>query len=79
MKKLVFLIVLLYATTQTYSQCACCAAAGTSASSTDSNNGIFTLPTNQWVIEGYGDYRTIQNGDALQADEKLLKNMFISS
>ena len=79
MKKTLLLIVFLYSTTQTFSQCACCAAAGASASSIDSNNGIFTLPTNQWVIEGYGDYRTIQNGDALQADEKLLKNMFISS
>lgn len=80
MKKIIVLIVVaLYATTQAYSQCACCAAAGASASSNDYNNGVLTLPKKQWVIEGYGDYRTIQNGNAFQADEKLLRNMFISS
>ena len=80
MRKIIVLIVAtFYATTQAYSQCACCAAAGASASSNDYNNGILTLPKNQWVIEGYGDYRTIQNGNTPEEDEKLLKNMFISS
>ena len=79
MKKIVLFVIAFYATTQTYSQCACCAAAGASASSNDYNNGIFTLPKNQWVIEGYGDYRTIKKGNAPEEDEKLLKNMLISS
>ncbi len=79
MKKIVLFVIAFYATTRTYSQCACCAAAGASASSNDYNNGIFTLPKNQWVIEGYGDYRTIKKGNAPEEDEKLLKNMLISS
>lgn len=73
------MVVALYATTQTYSQCACCAAAGTSSAINDYNNGILTLPKNKWVIEGYGDYRTIKNGNAPEEDEKLLDNMFIGS
>lgn len=79
MKKIILLIVVFYSTTQTYGQCACCAGAGASASSSDYNNGIFTLPKNQWVFETYGDYRTIKNGNAPEEDEKLLKNMFINS
>ena len=67
------------ATVQTYSQCACCAASGASASSNDYNNGILTLQKNQWAIEAYGDYRTIKNGNAPEEDEKLLENMFMSS
>ena len=70
MRKIIVLIVAtFYATTQAYSQCACCAAAGASASSNDYNNGILTLPKNQWVIEGYGDYRTIQYGNTPEEDE----------
>ncbi len=80
MKKIIVLIVVtFYVTTQTYSQCACCVAAGASATSNDYNNGALIMPKSQWVIEGYGDYRTIQNGNAFQDDEKLLKNMFVSS
>jgi len=79
MKKILLLIVLIYSTTQVYSQCACCAAAGASASSNDFNNGIFTLPKNHWVIENYSDYRTVKNGNSPEEEEKLLKNMFISS
>ncbi len=80
MKKIIlFFVVVLLASTHTYSQCACCAAAGASASSNDFNNGIFTLPKNQWVIETYGDYRTIKNGNTPEEDEKLLKNMLIGS
>jgi hypothetical protein len=80
MKKIILLFVVALCTTvQVYSQCACCAAAGASASSNDYNNGIFTLPKNQWVLETYGDYRTIKNGNAPEEDEKLLENMFIGS
>ncbi|MBC7438553.1 MAG: hypothetical protein H7250_01015 [Flavobacterium sp.] len=79
MKKIIVLIVALCATAQVYSQCACCASAGASASSNDYNNGILALQKNQWVIEAYGDYRTIKNGNAPEEDEKLLENMFISS
>ena len=80
MKKIILLFVVAFlATTHTYSQCACCAAAGASATSNDYNNGIFTLQKKQWVIETYGDYRAIKNGNAPEEDEKLLKNMFISS
>jgi hypothetical protein len=80
MKKImIFMVVALYTTTQAYSQCACCAASGVSSSISDYNNGILTLPKNQWVVEGYGDYRTIKNGNAPEEDEKLLENMFIGS
>ena len=80
MKKIILLIVVVfYSTTSVYSQCACCAAAGASASSNDYNNGILTLPKDEWVIEIYGDYRTIKNGNSPEEDEKLLKNMFIST
>ncbi|TDD96947.1 transporter [Flavobacterium cellulosilyticum] len=80
MKKIILLFVLaLFATTSSYSQCACCAASGASATSTDYNNGILTLQKKQFVIETYGDYRTIQDGHAHEHDEKLLKSMFISS
>ena len=79
MKKIIVFVVAFCTTVQTYSQCACCAAAGASASSNDYNNGILTLPKKQWVIETYGDYRTIINGNAPEEDEKLLENMFISS
>lgn len=79
MKKIIVLVVALCATAQVYSQCACCAAAGASASSNDYNNGILTLPKHQWIIEAYSDYRTIKNGNAPEEDEKLLENMFIGS
>jgi hypothetical protein len=79
MKKIIVLVVTFCATIQLYSQCACCAAAGASASSNDYNNGILTLQKKQWVIETYGDYRTIKNGNASEEDEKLLENMLISA
>jgi len=80
MKKLLFLFVVTFCTTiEVKSQCACCAAAGASATSNDYNNGILTLEKNNWVIETYGDYRTIKSGTMPEGEEKLLKNMFISS
>ena len=44
-----------------YSQCACCA--GAASASGDFNNGIFTLPKNQFVLETYADFRTIRGGN----------------
>lgn len=79
---------LLVTSTQVYSQCACCVGAGTGSSNGDYNNGILTLQKKQLVLEGYGDYRTIQEGEAHQhlhetsnstVEETPLKDMFISS
>ncbi|NDC93240.1 MAG: hypothetical protein EB087_05965, partial [Flavobacteriales bacterium] len=56
------LVVAILATTQAYSQCACCAGAGTGSSNGDYNNGILTLKKKQFVVEGYADYRTIKDG-----------------
>ena len=74
-----FIIVAVYATTQTYAQCACCAGAGAGSSNGDYNSGILTLSKNQLIAESYGDYRTIKNGDAQLDEETLLKSMFITS
>ena len=80
MKKLILIFVVAQlATTQVYSQCVCCAGAGAGSSTGVYNNGILTLPKNQWIIEGYGDYRTVKNGDAPEEEEKLLQSMVISS
>ena len=83
------LVVAILATTQAYSQCACCAGAGTGSSNGDYNNGILTLQKKQWVVETYGDYRTIKEGaahhghhepaDTTAEEETPLKSMFISS
>jgi Putative MetA-pathway of phenol degradation len=62
-----------------FSQCACCAGAGVGSSNGDYNNGVLTLNKKQWVIEAYGDYRTIKEGGAPEDDEKLLTSMFIGS
>ena len=63
-----------------YSQCACCA--GAASSSGAFNNGIFTLPQKQFVLETYADFRTIRGGGnivPLGDDEAPLKNMLITS
>jgi hypothetical protein len=83
------LVVAILATTQAYSQCACFAGAGTGSSNGDYNNGILTLQKKQWVVETYGDYRTIREGaghhghhdpaDTTAEEETPLKSMFISS
>lgn len=78
-KRIILLVVVAISTTQAFSQCACCAGAGVGSSNGDYNNGILTLPKKMWVAETYADYRTIQNGNAPEDDEKLLKSMFISS
>ena len=65
--KQIFLIIILAicASKNVLSQCACCAGAGIGTSNGDYNSGILTLPKKQWVVEGYGDYRTIKNGAGL--------------
>ena len=78
-ERTILFVVVLISTTQAYSQCACCAGAGVGSSNGDYNNGILTLPKKMLVAETYADYRTIQNGNATEVDEKLLKTMFISS
>jgi len=63
-----------------YGQCACCA--GAASSSGAFNNGIFTLPQKQFVLEAYADFRTIRGGDStvpLGDNEAPLKNMLITS
>lgn len=63
-----------------YSQCACCA--GAASASGDFNNGIFTLPQKQFVLETYADFRTIRGGNSiapLGGEEAPLKNMLITS
>ena len=79
MNKIYFLVALALTSIQAFSQCACCAGAGIGSSNGDYNNGILTLPKKMFVAETYTDYRTIQNGNAPEEDEKLLKSMFISS
>jgi len=80
------LVVAILATTQAYSQCPCCAGAGTGSSNGDYNNGILTLKKKQFVVEGYADYRTIKDGhghhepaDTTEEEETPLKSMLISS
>lgn len=78
-KKIILLVVAAISTTQVFCQCACCAGAGVGSSNGDYNNGILTLPKKMLVAETYTDYRTIQNGNVTEEDEKLLKTMFIYS
>ncbi len=79
MKKIILMTIMLFATMQNYSQCACCAGAGIGSSNGDYNNGILTLPKKKIILEAYTDYRTIRNGNAPEDDEKLLTSMRISS
>lgn len=79
MKNTILLFVIAFAMTSSYSQCACCAGAGTGSSNGDYNSGVITLNKNQFVIETYTDYRKINEGNATEEDEKLLQSMFINS
>lgn len=79
MKKIILTVVILIATVQSYSQCACCAGAGIGSTNGDYNNGILTLPKKMLLVEAYSDYRTIKDGNAPEEDEKLLTKMLISS
>lgn len=69
-----------------YGQCACCAGASAGSSNNNFNNGLLTNSKKQWVIEGYGDYRTIQSGgehpeeaDSTAEEETPLSSMLIST
>jgi len=77
--KNLLIIAVLFSAASAYSQCACCAGSGIGSTDGDSNNGILTLNKNQFVMEGYADYRTIRDGNAIEEDEKLLQNMLINS
>lgn len=79
MKKILLFIAVALAAVNGFGQCACCAGAGAGSSNGDYNTGIITLPKHEMIIEAYGDYRNIQNGNALEEDEKLLKHMFIAT
>ena len=79
MKRILIFFVVVFATTNVFSQCACCAGAGVGSSNGDYNNGILTLPKHLLIAEAYGDYRNIQKGNAIEDEEKLLRSMFISS
>lgn len=72
-------MVVAFAATKAFSQCACCAGAGIGSSNGDYNNGILTVPQKMIIAESYADYRAIKNGSAPEEDEKLLRSMFISS
>lgn len=89
MKYIILLMVVAISTTQVFSQCACFAGAAAGSSNGDYNNGILTLKKKQFVVEGYGDYRTIKDGDGhhhvhnepadTTEEETPLKSMFITS
>lgn len=89
MKNIFIVVVILSATlNQAFGQCACCAGAG-SALNSDNNNGSFTLPKKKFLMEAYGDYRTIMvegghhgapiGGDSTAKEETPLKSMLINS
>ncbi len=77
------IVVALMATTYSYSQCACCAGAGTGAANGDYNNGILTLNKNQFVIETYTDFRNINQNlppvTEVTDEEAPLTSMLIQS
>ena len=62
-----------------FSQCACCAGAGIGSSIGDYNNGVLTLNKKQWIIESYGDFRSIKDAGTPEEDERLLTKMFIGT
>ena len=79
MKNTILPFVIAFAITSSYSQCACCAGAGTGSSNGDYNSGVITLNKNQFVLETYAYYRKINDGNTIEEDEKLLQSMFINS
>lgn len=74
-----YIILSIFLTINSYSQCACCAGASIGSSNGDFNNGLLTLKKNQFIAETYFDYRKIKEGTAIEEDEKLLKSMIINS
>lgn len=77
------MVVAFVLSTYGYGQCACCAGAGTGTANGDYNNGILTLNKNQFVIETYADYRSInQNLEPVTdvtEEEAPLTSMLIQS
>lgn len=89
MKKYLLVVsALTFVANNTFSQCACCAGAG-SALNSDNSNGVFTLNKKQFSIEATGDYRTIMidegaghhnmGGDTVAEEETPLTSIFLSS
>lgn len=89
MKTILFITFLILITNfQSFSQCACCAGASAGSSTNLTNSNLLTLPKGKWMVEGYGDYRTIKpGGDHETADtteeetgeETPLQSMLITS
>lgn len=57
-----FTLLLILGTQICFAQCACCAGASIGSSNGDNSNAAVTLNKRQWMIEGYGDYRTFASG-----------------
>lgn len=87
MKKYFIMVAALFSATFTYSQCACCAGAGSGSSNGDYSSGSLTLKKKSFLIEGYGDYRTIvvkgeghhENSDTTAEEETPLKSLMLNS
>ena len=83
MKAIYMMVVAFVVTTYSYSQCACCAGAGTGAANGDFNNGILTLNKNQFLLETYTDYRHINQNlppvTDVTDEEAPLTSMLIQS
>jgi hypothetical protein len=83
MKNTLYTLFIILLSTYGYSQCACCAGAGTGAANGDYNNGILTLNKNQFLVETYTDYRNInQNLEPVTDvtdEEAPLTSMLIQS
>lgn len=89
MKKYLFVVsAIILCANNTFSQCACCAGAG-SALNSDNSNGVFTLNKKQFSVEAIGDYRTImieEGGghhasveDSTAVEETPLTSIFLGS
>lgn len=87
-KYLLIICAIIFCTNNAFSQCACCAGAG-SALNSDNASGVFTLKKKQFSIEAIGDYRTIKiedeggghdaGGDSTAEEETPLKSIFLAS
>lgn len=83
MKSIYMMVAAFVLSTYSYSQCACCAGAGTGAANGDYNNGILTLAKKQLVFETYTDYRHINQNlppvTDVTDEEAPLTSMLIQS
>lgn len=77
--KIVLFILTLFTSSQTMSQCACCAGASMASSIIENNSGLLTLNKHQFISELNTDYRTINNAGAPEEEEKLLTSIIINS